>query len=527
MPPFSNWEPSFVPVLRRLGLRYALLSCAALPMEARNRCGFWSAGHAGDFIALFPTHILHHFSAPADITDWMEKLISRDESGQGGEKLIAVHYLLPLQPQGGIDPCRWLSYAVEEIDKRILLCRSVLLQEAASLQPPLGLQHLPACLPLHEPPDGQAPHYFLNRLHSFDQIGIIQRKLLEIYDRAAAVKDGRLAGRIRHLLYFLQDINRFLPLKNSGFTVLSDRQWMYSQLIGIERTLREHEGTSGGKIEITDFLRNGNKSITMSNNALKVCIDYKYGGRIFELDFCDRAINLCAALNPAQHALPDILSPGKTWAAFIDRILPEQTAPADFTGGTTKDQGTFAGGAFEYKIKKTGSSVKTVLSRQGSFQRDDKTIPLGIEKVFGLEKDAPSLSFVYQLSNNSLAPFSLTFAVELYLSLPGAAGHDAHLVAGKTVYPNIGWESVILQKTTRWNLNDLASGVRLQFFTQKPVDVHCLPVPGSELGSDPSCGIRLILAVPVTLAQSSTWSLIGNIRCRKIREKQKGASDAI
>lgn len=527
MPPFSNCEPSQITTLRNLGLGQTVLSSVALPTEAQNSCGYWTLEQTGDSIALFPSQVLHHYSAPADIIDWLEKVISRDERIHGNERLVTLHYLLPLQIAGGIDPYRWLKFAVAEIDKRILLYQPLLLNEARALQPPIGLQHLPACLPLHDAQNQGEQHFFLNRLHSFDQIGIIQRKMMELCDRVAAIKDPRIAAKLRHRLYFLQDINRYLPLKNAGFTALADRLWSFGQLILVEKEVREYEKIEGGRIRISDFLRNGNKSIIMSNESLKVYCDYKNGGHIFELDYRDRALNLCAAYNPLPHSPPDILSPGKSFTSFIDRIHPEETTAADFITGKVRDLGNFADGTFEYKIKKSASGVKTVLSRQGSFERGDKALPLNMEKVFGLEKNSGTLSFVYQLGNHSLTSMGFTFAIELAFTLPGAVDRQARLLCGKDTHLNIGLECVQLEQATKWSLVDLSAGVRLHFMTQKPLDVFCLPIIGVDHAPDPSCGIRLVLVSRVTLEQSSTWTLMGNIVCKKLREKRKVTDDAL
>ena len=520
-PSFSNWEPSYIPLLRNLGLTYSVLSHIALPQKAQQTCGYWFTEQAGDAIALVPTHILHHYSAPADIIDWLEKLVSRDEKDPLPDRFVSVQYQLPLHFTGGIDPYRWLKYAIAEIDKRILMYEPLLVREALSQQPPRGLLQLPPCLPQHEFSDGQEPHYFLNRLHSYDQIGIMQRKLFDIHDRLAALKDNRLAGRLRKSLFFLQDINRFLPAKDSGFTVLADRLWSYSRLIEIERELAETEHARGGRMHITDFLRNGNKSIIMSNGGLKVYCDYKNGGHLYELDYIERSVNLFAAFNPLPHDPPDIVSPGTTYSSFIDRIYPEATGRADILSGSARDAGTFAEGEFDYKVKKTAHGVKMALSRLGAVLQGEKSIPLFLEKVFGLEKDDATLSFVYQIANHSLAGFGVVFATELHLSLPGTIGHQVRLINGKNVHTKIGWEPIILEKTTRWSVSDLAAGVRIQFITQKPLDVFCLPLPGREAGADPSCGIRIVLASPLALEPSSSWTLIGNLICKKLREKRK------
>ncbi|MCU0608336.1 MAG: DUF1926 domain-containing protein [Chitinispirillaceae bacterium] len=522
VPPFSNWEPSCIAALTGLGLNKVVLSSMALPPSARSSCGYWMTEHAGDAIALLPSHVLHYYSAPADLIDWLEKLISRGETTPAREKFVAVHYLVPLHAEVGVDPYRWLRYTVAELDKRILLYQTILMQQAR-YSPPAGLQYLPPCLPLH---DDSEPYYFMNRLHSFDLVGIMQRKMMELCDRISALTDKRFSLQLKARLYHLQDINRYLPSRGCGFTSLADRSWSFGKMIAIERELREHEGLCGGKIRISDFLRNGNKSVIMSNSGLKAYIDHKNGGHIFELDLRERDINLCAAMNPVPHAPPDILSPEKSYTAFIDRIYPEHVSAADIIGGIALDTGDFAGQPFDYQVKKTPDSVKTVLTRQGSFLCGGKSFPLSMEKVFGLEKDAPAFSFVYQLTNLSLAPAGFTFAVELNFSVPGAADRSARLTSGKEVYPNFGWEFISCAAATRWGIDDLISGFRLQFVTQKPVDLYCLPILNNDRTPDPSCGVRLVLCSRVTLDQSSSWKLMGSMRFRKIRDRRKD-SDAV
>ncbi|MBN2037604.1 MAG: DUF1926 domain-containing protein [Chitinispirillaceae bacterium] len=520
MPPFSNWEPSYCTILRTLGLNYTVLSHLVLPHDARTTCGYWHTEHGGDAIALFPSHVLHHYSAPADVIDWVEKIIALDGKDTGGEKFITVQYLLSLFPEGGIDPFRKLKHIVGELDKYVLHYRSLLLQEARSMRPPVGLQHLPPALPFSTTTEEPDHHFFHNRLHSYDQVGILQRKMLDASDRVTSITDNRLAANLKRKLYFLQDINRYLPARSSGFTVLFDRMWSYAGLIELERHCTGKNEHTGGRIHITDFLRNGTKSIIMSNRCLRAYCDYKNGGRLYELDYNDRLLNLCATYNHSRHTTPEIIAPDQTYSTFVDRIYHVQTTPEMIINGTAGDIGSFSNGAFDYAIKKTSSSVKTVFTREGSYAFDQKVFPLHLEKVLGIEKDDAVLSFVYQLSNPSLTKCSFIFASELHFSLAGVHDHALRLIHGKHMYQNVGWETIMIEKAVKWSLSDHALGVRIGFVSQKPLDVFCLPIKGEEGRIDPSCGIKIILTSPVSLDASASWSLIGALSCKKIRERR-------
>ena len=515
LPPFSNWEPSFINSLCRSGLNYTVLSRELLSNFSRSLCGYWMVEHAGNSMALIATHIIHSTIAPADFKDWLEKVFSQDNSESS--KFLAIQYMLPLHNYNESDPFRWLRFAAEEIDNHILNYQPVRISDYLHSTQPLGLQFIPSSLytGIEEP----AGIHFLNRLYSHDQIGIMQRKLIETWDQISSITDQKIALPLKKQLYSVQDINRFLPGKESGFECLSDRLWSYSKLIEIEKTLHLKNDIKGGQIRITDFIKNGSKSIILSNKSLKLYVDHVNGGQIFEFDYRDRLINLCAAYNPLPHQPPNIIAPGKSRTWFIDHILPEDCKGWDFINGNGKDLGNFLSGQFEYKVRKASSGVKVILSRQGSFLRADRFCPISIEKVFGLEQDGSILSFVYQLSNPSLMAYSFRFATQLTLSLPGLSTGQVRLVHGSETIENLGLEYTRLESKTRWSIEDKTGGLKLLFQTQKPIDIWLLPTSLHQGSADPSTGLGIVLSTVVSLDPSSKWKMIGKLTCKKLRKK--------
>ncbi len=97
------------------------------------------------------------------------------------------------------------------------------------------------------------------------------------------------------------------------------------------------------------------------------------------------------------------------------------------------DLGNFSKGTFTYKVSKNATGIKTALVKQGAVLRGEKQCPLSIEKVFGLEQNSATLSFVYQIANPSLTTYEFKFATELNLSLPGLSSGDVRLICEKKV----------------------------------------------------------------------------------------------
>jgi hypothetical protein len=519
-PPFSNWEPSFIDTLVECGMRYVVLSRAAIPREEQDLCGYWVTEHSGSSVAVYPAHVMHHYSAPANIHDWIENAVGRDSSDESAAKLVTVDYLVPLVADT-VDPWAWLHELAKTADSLLHKYHPIRLGEFAALSYPRGLLYIPPQLVFQRAHD-DGGRYFANYLHSFDQAGILQRKMMDIADRLAPLKQVKDALALIKQLFFAQDINRYLPASAGGFNHLHDRMWAYAKMIDVEAQLHKRDKIVGGQIRIADVLRNGTKSIVVSNKSLQVCIDHRSGGQVFELDFRDRTVNLFAGFNPRTHSPPRVIVAGKSCTSFVDHFLDEKCRREDFMARTSLagDEATHA--QFEYNVKKTKSGAKAVLSSQCAVGIDGKNYPLVMEKAFGLESDEPTLSFVYQLSNNTLTSYAFTFAVELTLTLLGAASSDARIACGDRTHGDLWRDGLSLENVSKWTVVDEKMGVSVQFVLQKPVDVWVFPASASHQEPAAYQGTTLVLSSRVSLGENAVWSLVGKMVCKKL--KTKGAA---
>jgi hypothetical protein len=517
-PAFSNWEPSYIDTLRQCGMQYVVVSRAVIPREAQDLCGYWITEHTGSSRLVFPAHVLHHYTAPANIHDWIEGTMRKDSGDEAATKLVTVDYLVPLVPEEGIDPYQWLQSLADTLDSLLHKYQIVRLGEFVGLAHPLGLQYIPPQL-VFKRDDEQTIPYFSNYLHTFEQVGILQRKMMDIADRLEPTRDTKDTIALVKQLYCAQDINRYIPGKTGGFNHLPDRLWTYAKMIDIEAQLHKRDRIRGGQIRIADVLRNGTKSIVLSNRPLMVCIDHRDGGQVFELDYRIRRMNFFAGYNPRTHSPPRVIVAGKSFTSFVDHFLEEKCQRADFMGQTMRRRDEFTEGQFEYKVKKTSSGVKAVLSRQCAVNVDGKNYPLGVEKVFGLENDEAALSFVYQLSNHSLTSYSFRFAVELTFALPGAVSQEAYIACGEQILRALARSSLTLENVTKWTLHDSRAGASVHFVLQKPVDVWIFP---ALRGADAECGYQgttLVVSSPVSLGENAAWSLMGKMTFKTVKMK--------
>jgi len=513
VPPFSNWEPSHIDLFSGAGLKYAVISNALLAKNEAGSCGYWITEYTGSSIAVFPVWSYHRYNAPQSVMEWINQNFPEDNKSP---KMLILRYLYSLGLKDNDNAqLDWIEKIAVETDKHILELHPLKFKEVTGDTPSLGLHYFPSSLvPSNNEP---ASPYFLNNLHCYDQIGVLQRKLMEACDSVNNIKDAKLAAKLRQKLFFGQDINRFMPSQRAGLSSITDRLWSYGKLIEIERELYKLKEAQNGTIQLTDFLRNGYKSIIMSNNQLKVYLDHKNGAQIYELDFSDRLFNAAAVYNPKIRSRANVITPRESRLGFCDKIFTEALTCGDYLSGASKESSNFSDSPFEYTFKNTPAGVKVLTNCLGGFIKDGRSCPLGMEKVFGLEKGSAALSFSYKLSNNSLTNYLLTFGIELPLALAGCLNKEAHLIHDKKRYDLSGEKPVIIENITAWEIEDWDIGVKMQFVTQKSVNVWAFsPETGQITGSN---GIIIMISCPVTLDPNSTFALTGKISFKKLKSK--------
>jgi hypothetical protein len=538
--PFSNWEPSHIDMLSAAGLKYAVVSSVLLAKNEANRPGYWITEHTGSSMAVFPAHSYHIYNAPKDLAGWIKESFPEDKP-EGASRIIVLKYFYPLEPKGDyqarnhqhkkqqaknnqpkdnhpINPNAWIEQTAAEIDKRILELHPLRFKDVLGNTPPLGLHYIPSSLvPSH---NESATPYFLNHLHCYDQIGLMQRKMMEVSDGVRELKESKTAASLKRQLFFAQDINRFLPSEEAGFCSISDRLWTYGKLIDIERGLYGLKNEQGGIIRLTDFLRNGYKSIIMSNRALKMYIDHKNGAQAYEIDYRERSYNACAAYNPGVRTRANVIVSRESRLGFSDKIFTEPISVERYMKGAVKDCANFSDSPFEYIFKNSPSGVKVLLNCNGGFTDSGRNFPLLMDKVFGLEKDDAILSFSYKLGNTSLTDYSLIMGIELPLALPGCAHGNARVIGGKKKINITGKEPIVIDDITDWEIEDEEVGVRMEFVTQKKVNIWIFsPDASSSPENKNTNGVTLFMSFPLEIEQNSTALFTGRMSFKKLRTK--------
>ena len=196
VPPFSNWEPSYIDVLGGAGIQYNVLSRSLLAGQYRSRLGYWATEFAGSSTVLFPVHSIFPSTVSGKMEAWISDQFAADTADPAAVKLLCIDFLCPLLPQDMPVTQQGLKDAAAIFDRLLLTYQPICFTEFLSSNAPLGLMYLPQSLVLRRDDSDTAPH-FLNYLHSFDQVGIVQRKLMDIADFVGAKRDSNMSSRTR------------------------------------------------------------------------------------------------------------------------------------------------------------------------------------------------------------------------------------------------------------------------------------------------------------------------------------------
>ncbi|GBU22617.1 hypothetical protein R80B4_02527 [Fibrobacteres bacterium R8-0-B4] len=224
--------------------------------------------------------------------------------------------------------------------------------------------------------------------------------------------------------------------------------------------------------------------------------------------------------------------------AFSDKIFSGLPKYENYKDGAITDCGNFSCLPMEYAFKGSPGGVRILLNATGAFTQEGRRNPLTIDKVFSLEKDGAVLSYSYKLGNPTITAYAFTFAIEFPLSLPGVPAQQAELKAEKLKF-NINTEAPItIDDVTEWEINDEEAGVRLEFVTQKKVNIWLFTQDAVDnavsikkaVSTNSSIkgvyGTTLMITSQTEIEPNSTQSFTGRICFKKIRMRG-GIEDAI
>ncbi len=164
------------------------------------------------------------------------------------------------------------------------------------------------------------------------------------------------------------------------------RQAAYSHLIRSEREIERlsRGGKSFVELTISDFDKDGEDEVILSNDLLNLYFSPTRGGALFELDYKPKTLNLM-----------------DTKLSLVDH----------FFGSDESEVGDFASNRYQFLPRRQGAEVSLRLSREGRVEG----APVKVEKSISLFGKHSIFTVEYEVMNLGGEPDEFWFGVELNL----------------------------------------------------------------------------------------------------------------
>lgn len=515
----QTWSPSLISVFHSCGLEYTLLDAQQMFEGGfpENGHGYWMTEEKGVSFRLLPVHstFSRYFRVMGGPGTGIRDLF--DIGTEEGERLVAIEQPFYFQnqfAQKNKHRLKMLEASLAVLNENPSAARLVLTQNYMNGYRPRGQVYvLPSAGPFLTGDGKKADYYRL--LADHDESQWLQKRALRFSEsiRSTIPVSKKQASYLQQL-FRSQSI--FFQMDNGddyGVRYLKDRSYAFWNLIDLENRIRKENGQKSIRLEIADMRKDGHPCLSVAGNKIAAYIELRSGGRIFELDYLPTGLALCNTMMRRKIAEAD---PGGDWyrkGCLIDHFLSPGTTMEDFEGANFREAGYFITRPYDYKITKTGRSVKIVLSHTGTVELGDRKQLVRVEKVVGLDQDRPVLNLAYQLSNTGLIPMETWFGVEFnftfrseeidaqFLSTPGGKRFP---VGYPCRFTN---QSVLL-------FEDRREGMTIELHLKKPADIWCVPQFSSGKGHSGRIfqGLLVLPNWKLQLAEGGTWGFMGQLR---------------
>lgn len=439
------WEPTLPKILSKAGVEYVLVDDDRLVqagVASDKLSGYYITEEEGEMLKLLPItgklRELIPFRPPEEIIEYLIKVPNPDGSAvsvfiDDGEKIgLRVGYL------------EKLLLLLEENSDRI---ESTTFSNYLDEHPARGRIYLPAA-------------NFRNFLVKHPEANNMHKKMLHVSSRLRTLSRGKtLFGgekkkeelkKARIELYQGQCSSAF-----GGIYLNYLRQAIYSHLIKSE--LEVEKFSRGGKpyVELTlsDFDKDGQDEVILSNDMLNLYFSPRHGGSLFELDYKPRAFNLINTLARQKDGYPRF--------SLLDHFLAPGTDIEKFSSANYREAGDFITGAYSFMARRKEAEVSLRLSREG--KADGAAVK--VEKSISLFSKHSIFMIEYEISNQGKGPDEFWFGVEFNLGM----------LAGNS--PNHYGET---REVSMLKLVDEWSGFDVSLEMDKPASLWCFPIEAAQ-----------------------------------------------
>jgi len=361
--------------------------------------------------------------------------------------------------------------------------------------------------------------FFRNFMVKYPESNNMHKKMLQVSQRLATIKKGKSIlgekereNRLREAqseLYMGQCNCAYWHGVFGGLYLNYLRHAIYEHLIRAENMIDQYSRGRDdfAEITVTDFDKDGNDEVILSNSLLNLYFSPAQGGALFELDYkpkCFNLINTLARREEVYHekirraatSSPNGNTSGATtiheisrmkekgleqalvydWhrrICLLDHFLGEDTDFDKFAQVTYQEAGDFVIEPYEFMPKRRGNEISLVLHRNGSVSGK----PVKLEKNISLFARQSIININYEISNPGKEKIDLWFGTEYNFSLLAGRADDRYYVVDDIELADKQLASRgILDDVRRIKVVDEWKGLSVSLDLEKPAQFWRFPI---------------------------------------------------
>ena len=340
------------------------------------------------------------------------------------------------------------------------------------------------------------------------EVNLLHKMLLSQFHRAAAFLKGHERDDFFEMLLPAMSPIYYRDMQDSeGMRTPMVRWWGSRFLLQAANRLTDLVSFDGIRLDIADFMLEGNKCIWAENHSYSFLLNYLDGGIL-------NILNAKAAENSILGAWRDDGNPS---AGFVDFMIPNVELKAEKLDQILSDREGVLSARYEYQIKRHDAGTDIALLSDQHPVLGTQTCDLHVEKTFGLSSTGSEFSVEYKLTNNSPEAVKGFFGTLLDTGLL-ACGYTAKdiLVDGKPLKFNFR-DPLIFPDASRFEISDMVTSSKIELVFEEKTSLLVSPIFGASALAAPEAlqGIRVFPFQKVSLAGQAESTLRLTVKISK------------
>lgn len=259
-----------------------------------------------------------------------------------------------------------------------------------------------------------------------------------------------------------------------------------ASIIAVEEEIENRAKLDGRRVEVSDFLRNGNRQILVNNSNLQFLLEQRKGATLRSLVYKPAQLNLVSAFQQN----------GDVPRAFADHLLPTSLTDMKQIDAALNDGQGILSAPYDYEIERKENSLGVMLRAEQMANVAGKEHVLHIDKKFELNRSNSELDVRYALTNGTFSDLEAYFGTELNLGVRKVHGQRAYSlkINGQSVSLDAS-VPLLFPDATVVSLKDGLLSYAFRFRFSQPVKVALNWIMGSHQTAAPTVvqGVRLFL----------------------------------